>query len=103
MAVIQFLKGIFDTIKAKKAASQPLTADEQTILDKGPEIEKELSAAKDAAAEALAESQKAAAEIENKGANDALDVLNGEGGSKMKWILIIVVVIVILYLFLKRK
>jgi hypothetical protein len=101
LAVVKFLKVIFDSIKAKKAKGEKLSSEEQDVLNSAPEIEAGLSEAKDSAEQILAQSTSKAAEIEQKGADDALSILNGEGNKK--WILIIVIVIIIIIYFVMRK
>lgn len=115
--VVQFLKTIFDAIKAKKAAKQPLSPDEQQMMDAAPAIEEALTEAQQAAGEVLAQSQAEAGAIENQGAANALNVLNGGdppsdgsgsdsdgimSGNK-KWIFIGLLIIVLFFLFLKFK
>lgn len=102
IAVISFLKAIFKKIKEKKAAKQALTADEQAVMDQAPAIEQGLTEAKEIAGEVLDDSEALAAAQREKGANDALSILNGGGGS-MKWILIILVIVVLVYFFVIKK
>lgn len=57
-AVIQFLKGIFDSIKKKKESGEKLSPDEQAIAEQAQDIDAKLSEAKAAAQEMLAAENK---------------------------------------------
>ena len=82
VAVIQFLKTIFETIKNKRAKGEPLTADEQEIFDMAPEIEQGLGEAKEAASQVITETESQAASIEAKGAQTATAVIESAAASE---------------------
>lgn len=77
MAVIGFLKSIFQSIKNKKAKGEALSAEEQEIMNDAPEIEQNLSEAQDLAADVLDKSEAQAAAIESKGISQAVDIVEG--------------------------
>lgn len=83
--VIQFLKGVFDTIKKKKAAGVALSPDEQKIADEAPQLEADLDAAKKGAAEI---NDKAEAEV--------------SGGFNWKMILGLVLLLVLIIWFIRK-
>jgi predicted PurR-regulated permease PerM len=103
IAVIGFLKAIFEKIKAKKAAKQALSADEQEIMDQAPEIEAGLTEAKEVAGSVLDDAEAQAAAIEQKGVKDSMDILSGNTGNAMKIGLVILVILVLLYFFVFKK
>ncbi|TAJ75202.1 MAG: hypothetical protein EPO42_14195 [Gallionellaceae bacterium] len=81
MAVIGFLKSIFQSIKAKRAKGEALSADEQEILNQAPEIEQNLTEAKQLASEVLDSSEAQAKEIEDKGAKEATEIVKTSVGA----------------------
>lgn len=102
LMVVQFLKSVFDTIKAKKAAKQALTPDEQAVMDKAPEIESALADAQASAAATLAAADEKAKKIEQDGADSALNILGG-GMTTGKILLIIALVLLILFFVFKGR
>lgn len=97
--VIQFLKTAFDAIKAKKAAGQPLSKDEQAISDMAPQIEKDLSELKDKAAAVDAQAQKEA-EKEAEAGEGSISIAGMHFSPMM--LLGILLLIVLLFVFLRK-
>jgi hypothetical protein len=95
ISVIQFLKGIFDQIKAKKAAKQPLSKDEQAVADAAPQIEKALEDAKVTAQGIVDDANKEAAGI----AKDGKDEITGGGFLNWKTGLVLVILVALFFWF----
>ncbi|MCX7928986.1 MAG: hypothetical protein N2558_04905 [Patescibacteria group bacterium] len=86
-AVIQFLKGIFDSIKKKKERGEPLSEDEKAIDSQAEKINQQLTEAKNAAQELLAAEKK-----------------SGSDNKKYLIIGVVALLLILIFIFLfKRK
>jgi hypothetical protein len=102
IAAITFLKGIFDTIKAKKEKGEQLSADEQAIADQAAAIQTEMAQASQAATEITQSAETKAAEVADKGLKDADDA-NGNFFEKNWKVILAVVILIALIIWFKTR
>ncbi len=103
--IILFLKSIFDAIKKKKDAGEPLSADEQAIAEMAPQIDTNLESAVVAADTIVKQSEVDAANVVNTGTKAAAEADEKElGWFQSNWkVVLAVVILVLLFIWWKTR